>query len=132
MQASEANGALRVHAMVVQRAPNMDGSPYDGMLLKRSLSGDLHASMRAATVEWLAAPLGGDTLAAELLLLQLITRRALLLNEAVSLYIACDRALTEPTSWCAPFASLQSRQHCELVVRCAGVRAYQTAPSWVE
>lgn len=70
--------------MIVHRAPNMAGSPYDGMLLKRSLSGDLHASMRAATVEWLAAPLGGDILAAELLLLQLITRCGCLITRALT------------------------------------------------
>jgi hypothetical protein len=75
--AQEASGALRVHAMMVRRAPNMAGSPYDGLLLKRSLEGDLFSSMRSATIEWLARPLGGDLLAAELLLLQLTARCAL-------------------------------------------------------
>jgi hypothetical protein len=81
----ESAEALRVHAMVVRRVPNMAGSPYDGLLLKRSLEGDLFAAMRAATIEWLAQTLGGDSLAAELLLLQLVSRYARKLTITVAL-----------------------------------------------
>jgi hypothetical protein len=68
------HAVLRVHAMHVRRATNMAGSPYEAVRIKTTLVGGLLREMRAAAVAWLAAPLAGNALAAELLLLQLITR----------------------------------------------------------
>ena len=67
---------LRVHGMHVRRAANMTDSVYADVRIKKTLGGNLLDEMRSATIQWLAAPLRGDTLAAELLLLQLVTRCA--------------------------------------------------------
>lgn len=68
---------LRVHAVQVDRLPNLGGSPFDGMHIKTSMSAEAMAPLRAECIRWLAVPLGGDALAAELLLLQLLSRCAL-------------------------------------------------------
>lgn len=75
---------LRVHAMHVQRFSNLDSSPYDLMLVKRTLASDFMDSMRVAAIQWLAAPFGGDELLGELLLLQLLCKSPKVTNGAVT------------------------------------------------
>lgn len=73
---ANSSAALRVHAVRVERFANLTCSPYDSLHIKRTLSGGLLHEMREACIAWLAAPLGGDLLAGELLLLQLVSRYA--------------------------------------------------------
>lgn len=60
--------------MHVQRFSNQGCSPYDLLLVKRTLASDFMTSMRTAAIQWLAAPFGGDELLGELLLLQLLCK----------------------------------------------------------
>jgi hypothetical protein len=70
--------------MHLQRFSNLDCSPFDLMLVKRTLASDFMASMRVAAIQWLAAPLGGDELLGELLLLQLLCKSPKVTNGAVT------------------------------------------------
>lgn len=69
--------------MHVQRFSNHGCSPFDLMLVKRTLTSDFMASMRVAAIQWLAAPFGGDELLGELLLLQLLCKSPKVTNGTV-------------------------------------------------
>jgi Mini-chromosome maintenance replisome factor len=70
--------------MHVQRFSNLDCSPFNLMLVKRTLTSDFMASMRASAIQWLAAPFGGDELLAELLLLQLLCKSPKMTNGSLT------------------------------------------------
>lgn len=70
--------------MHVQRFSNLGGSPFDLMLVKRTLARDFMDSMRVAAIQWLAAPFGGDEMLGELLLLQLVCKSPKVTNGAVT------------------------------------------------
>lgn len=79
---------LRVHAVHVIRQPGQsarsDGAggegvelaagPFGLLQVKKTLAAAQMQEMRAATLAWLEDALGGDVLAAELVLLALVTR----------------------------------------------------------
>jgi hypothetical protein len=70
--------------MHVQRFSNLDCSPFDLMLVKRTLTSEFMARMRESAIQWLAAPFGGDELLGELLLLQLLCKSPKVTNGSLT------------------------------------------------
>eukprot|EP00892_Ulva_mutabilis_P000565 jgi/Ulvmu1/10509/UM064_0047.1 len=75
-QAAMGRRSWRVHAMDVEVLRNLDSSPYERLFIKRSMAGEFFRQMRAAAIDWLAGPFGGDRLCGELLLLQLMCKNS--------------------------------------------------------